>query len=109
MIIRYWRGWTSVENAPVYQTLLTEEIIPDIESRNIEGLLHIKMMRREATETENEIEFSTMMTFDCLESVKNFVGDDYSQSHIPDSARAVLKRWDERTAQYEVFGDKPQT
>jgi len=109
MIIRYWRGWTTPENAPIYQTLLTEEIIPEIESRNIEGLLHISMMRREASETENEIEFATVMTFDRLGSVKNFVGEDYSQSHIPDSARAVLKRWDERTAQYEIFGDKPQS
>lgn len=109
MIIRYWRGWTSSENAPIYQKLLTEVIIPEIESRNIAGLLHIRMMRREADETEGEVEFATMMTFDDLESVKNFMGEDYTQSHIPDSARAVLKRWDKKTAQYALFGDKPQT
>ncbi|WP_416877645.1 antibiotic biosynthesis monooxygenase [Litorimonas sp.] len=108
MIIRYWRGWTTPENAPIYQKLLTEDIIPEIESRNIDGLLHIRMMRRDTTETENEVEFATLMTFDDLESVKNFMGEDYAQSHIPDSARAVLKRWDKQTAQYELFGDKPQ-
>ena len=71
MIIRYWRGWTTPENAPIYQKLLTEDIIPEIESRNIDGLLHIRMMRREANETETEVEFATLMTFDDLESVKN--------------------------------------
>lgn len=108
MIIRYWRGWTTPENAPTYQKLLTEEIIPEIESRNIVGLLHIRMMRRLANETENEVEFATVITFDSLESVKNFMGEDYSQSHIPESAGAVLKRWDKKTAQYELFGDKVQ-
>ena len=35
-------------------------------------------------------------------------GEDYSVSHVPSQARAVLKRFDERAAHYEVIDRRPQ-
>jgi hypothetical protein len=62
-------------------------------------------MRREAGD---EIEFQTLMWFDSLDAIKALVGEDYAVSHVPDAARAVLKRFDERAAHYEVIDRREQ-
>jgi hypothetical protein len=36
------------------------------------------------------------------------MGDDYEVSHVPSEARAVLARFDERAAHYEVVERRPQ-
>ena len=53
----------------------------------------------------DEVEFQTLMWFDSLEAIKAFMGEDYSVSHVPERARAVLKRFDDHAAHYEV--DRP--
>ncbi len=106
MICRLWRGWTTPENADAYQHVLLEQVIPlRIEARRIAGFRHIDVMRREAGD---EVEFQTLMWFDSLEAVKSFVGEDYSVSHVPEEARAVLARFDERAAHYEVVDRRVQ-
>ena len=105
MICRVWRGWTTPQNADSYQRIVHSEVIPGIEARQIPGFLHIDLMRRDLGD---EVEFQTCMWFDNLDSIKAFVGDDYSVSHVPDAARAVLKRFDERAAHYEVIDRRPQ-
>ncbi len=37
MISRIWHGWTTLENAAAYQSLLETEILPGIASRENEG------------------------------------------------------------------------
>lgn len=106
MICRFWRGWTARENADAYQRILVGEVIPAIEARRIEGFLRIEMMRRDLP--DGDVEFATIMWFDNLDSVKGFMGEDYERAHVPPAARAVLKRFDERSAHYEVFGRREQ-
>jgi hypothetical protein len=55
-----------------------------------------------------EVEFVTIMWFDDLAAVRRFVGEDYARSHVPPEARAVLARFDERAAHYEVLDRRPQ-
>jgi hypothetical protein len=57
-------------------------------------------MRRQL---EDGVEFATIMWFEDLEAVKDFVGEDYEVAHVPARARAVLSRFDERSAHYEVI------
>ncbi|MEP1151811.1 MAG: antibiotic biosynthesis monooxygenase [Balneola sp.] len=99
MIARIWHGWTSPENADMYYQILTEEVIPQIESFKMEGYRKIEVLRREHPE---ETEFITIMYFDSLELVKQFMGEDYQTAHIPAAAQKVLKRWDERSQHYEI-------
>ncbi len=106
MICRVWRGWTMTDNAAAYQNLLRGTIIPGIEARNIAGFRHIDMMRRDV---EDEVEFATIMWFDDLCAVKAFVGADHEVAHVPAAARAVLSRYDERVAHYQVFERREQT
>ena len=98
-IKRVWHGWTTPGNAHRYQTVLLTEVIPGIEAKGIEGYRGIEVLRRDLGD---EVEFVTIMTFDSLASVVDFKGADYEVSYVPDAAREVLKRWDERAAHFEV-------
>jgi len=103
MIQRIWHGWTTPENADSYEALLNEEIFVGIQDMSIPGLKHIRLIRRE---NEKEVEFITLMTFDSLESVRSFAGEDYEQAYIPDKAKLVLARYDERAQHYEIRADR---
>jgi antibiotic biosynthesis monooxygenase (ABM) superfamily enzyme len=105
LICRLWRGWTDHDNSDAYERVVRGEVIPGIEARRIPGFRHIDLMRRNLGE---EIEFSTLMWFDDLESIQAFVGEDYAVSHVPEAARAVLSRFDERAAHYEVLDRREQ-
>ena len=56
----------------------------------------------------NEVEFQTLMWFDSLDSIIAFMGEDYAVSHVPAAARAVLARFDERAAHFEVIDRRGQ-
>lgn len=99
MISRIWHGWTTPENADRYETLLKEEIFIGIRERNIKGFRNIELLRREAGA---EVEFVTIMTFDSLDSVKEFAGEDYEAAVVPPKARQVLSRFDQRSQHYEI-------
>ena len=105
MICRLWRGWTSPENADAYERIVRTEVIPGIEQRKIPGFRHVDLMRRDLG---GEIEFQTLMWFDSLDAIITFMGEDYSVSHVPLEARAVLNSFDDRAAHYEVIDRREQ-
>ena len=105
MICPIWRGWTTRENADAYQRIVLGQVIPGIEAMGISGFRHIDLLR---TEQGDEIEFTTLMWFDSLDSVRSFMGEDYSVSHVPNEARAVLKRFDARAAHHSVLARREQ-
>ena len=105
MICRLWRGWTTPENAAAYESIVRGEVIPAIEARGIPGFLSIDLMRRAVGD---EVEFATLMWFDDLEAVKAFVGEDYEVAHVPERARKVLSRFDERSAHFHVLDRRDQ-
>lgn len=98
-IKRIWHGWTSPENGDVYENLLRDEIFPGIEAKNIPGLRAIELLR---DDREGEVAFITIMTFDSLANVTEFMGEDYARSYVPDAAQKVLRRYDEFAAHFEV-------
>ena len=99
MISRIWRGWTSRQNADAYESLLKAEIFTGIIERGITGFQGIDLLRREL---EEEVEFVTIMWFDSLLAVRTFAGEDYERAVVPTKARQLLKRFDERSAHFEV-------
>ena len=105
MICRLWRGWTSLENADAYERIVRTEVIPGIEARKIPGFRHMDLMKRDLG---GEIEFQTLMWFDSLDAIITFMGDDYSVSHVPLEARAVLNSFDDRAAHFEVLDRRDQ-
>jgi len=99
MISRIWHGWTTIENADTYENLLKTEIFPGIASKNVSGYRGIHLLRRLLGD---EVEFITIMQFDSLEAVKEFAGQDYEKSYVPDKARKVLSRHDGISQHYEI-------
>ena len=99
MICRIWRGWATPQNAPLYEEIVRGEVIPEIEARRIPGFRAIDLMRRSL---EDAVEFVTIMWFDDINAVTAFVGEDYEAAHVPQRARDVLSRFDERSAHYEI-------
>ncbi|HSU15596.1 hypothetical protein [Longimicrobium sp.] len=104
MICRIWHGWTTPANADAYERLLRTEIFHAIEGREIAGFRGIQLLRRDAGA---EVEFVTLMWFDSLDAVRAFAGDDYERAVVPESARALLARFDERSAHYPVVEPGP--
>jgi hypothetical protein len=62
-------------------------------ARGIPGFRGIDLLRRPSGDA---------VEFDTLEAVRAFAGPDYEAAVIPPEARALLQRFDERSAHYEV-------
>jgi heme-degrading monooxygenase HmoA len=70
------------------------------------GFLSIDLVRRSVPDG---VEFVTLMWFDDLAAVKAFVGEDFEVAHVPERAREVLSRFDERSAHFEVLDRRAQS
>jgi antibiotic biosynthesis monooxygenase (ABM) superfamily enzyme len=102
-IKRIWHGWTTPQNADAYWTVLRDSVIPGIEAKSIPGYRGIEVLRRDHA---SEVEFVTLMTFDALDDVVAFQGEDYARAYVPDAAQAVLSRWDHQAAHYDVLDER---
>jgi hypothetical protein len=99
MISRIWHGYTTFENADIYEELLRDEIFVGIRNLKIKGYKGIQLLRRNISA---ETEFITIMWFDSVESVKEFAGNDYENAVVPEKAQKVLSRYDRKSQHYDV-------
>jgi len=99
VICRVWHGWTAPENADAYERLLRGEIFTGIAARKIAGFHGIELLRRAMGD---EVEFATLMWFESVEAIRAFAGEDYSVAVVPPKAQALLKRYDQRSAHFDV-------
>lgn len=113
MIARIWHGYTTAADADAYEEILFDRVIPGIEAMDIPGFRGIEVLRRPLAHPatpdprpHDEVEFVTIMHFETLDDVRAFVGEDWEAAHVPDEARAVLKRCDARSAHYDVVREK---
>jgi len=102
MVARIWHGWTTFENAPIYENLLKNEVFPSIEEKKVKGYRRISLLKRIQ---KQEVEYITIMLFDNLDAVRVFVGEDYEKSYVPPKARQVLSRHDEHSQHYEIINE----
>jgi heme-degrading monooxygenase HmoA len=100
VILRYWRGWTTPDNAEAYEKIVSEQVLPGIAARRLDGYHGAYLLRRNL---DQEVEFATVMIFDSLDHVRAFAGDDYETAYVPPAARAVLARFDEKSAHYTTL------
>jgi heme-degrading monooxygenase HmoA len=101
-VARIWHGWTTVENADAYQEVVEGEVLPAIFERHIPGLVSAHLLRGDKVDN-GEVEFATIMWFDSLDSVKNFMGEDYQRAHVPENAQAVLKRFESEAKHFHIL------
>jgi len=97
MIGRWWRGWTTAENADAYEELLSTNILPRI--RTLAGHGGAYLMRREAG---GDVEFATLTLWESWEAVRAFAGEDCEAAVVPPEAQALLNRFDERSLHFEI-------
>jgi hypothetical protein len=57
VIARFWRGWTTPENADTDQRIVGEEVLPGIAARNLDGHHGAYLLRRDL---DGEVEFATI-------------------------------------------------
>jgi hypothetical protein len=76
-IIRTWRGWTSLENALIYENMLINEVFPEVKRKGVEGLEKVSIS---TMQKNDEMEFFLVLQFDSLDSVKVFAGENYEQA-----------------------------
>ncbi len=100
VIARWWRGWAATaEDADAYEELLRSTIFPWV--RTFEGQEGTYLFRRELRRARSS-------------SPRSRSGSPGTPSGpspatiaetavVPDEARAVLSRWDERSAHYELI------
>jgi antibiotic biosynthesis monooxygenase (ABM) superfamily enzyme len=100
MISRVWHGWTTIENADAYEQIVSHEVLPGIAARNIAGFRGAHLLRRQLGD---EVEFTTIIWFDSIDNVQEFMGDDYEVAHVPPRAQAVLSRFEDRAQHYDVL------
>lgn len=98
-IIRTWKGWTSKENAAVYEAMLINEVFPAVKKKGVDGLEKVSISTMEKTD---EVEFFLILQFDSLEAVKVFAGENYEKAYIPDNARQVLLRYDDTAEHFTL-------
>ncbi len=99
MVLRIWRGWATANDAEAYERIVSEEVLPSIAKRGIEGYQGAYLLRRAL---EDEVEFATIMQFDSLDAVKAFAGEDFETAYVPQRARGVLSRFDPTSVHYDV-------
>ncbi len=99
MIARVWHGWTVPANADAYDALLRGTVLPDIAGRGIDGYRGAHLLRRR---DGDQVEFVTILWFASMQAVRDFGGDEYAEAVVPDAARALLERFDERSRHYET-------
>jgi hypothetical protein len=106
VIMRFWRGWTTLDGAENFEHFVSEHTLREIAARGIDGYQGAYLLRREAGD---EVEFATILLFESLEAVRTFGGggegggEDYDLAYVPPGGRARLKRFDEKTTHYEVL------
>ena len=98
-IIRVWKGWTTIDNAAIYEEMLINEVFPAVKEKGVKGLEKVSISTKQKTD---EVEFYLILQFDCLDSVKEFAGENYETAYIPENAQRVLLRY-EKTAQHYAF------
>ena len=97
MIARHWRGWTELQHADAYESLLKNKVLPGL--RDIAGYRGGYVFRHDGP---HEVEFVVVNFFDSLEAVKKFAGPDYSVPVFEPEARALLSRVESIATHYQV-------
>lgn len=102
MIARIWHGYTTKENADAYESLLKHEIFEGIVNKNIVGYKGIQLLKRALG---NELEFTTIMWFESIASVKQFMGEEYKTAYVLPQAQKLLLRYDKNSIHCELIYD----
>jgi heme-degrading monooxygenase HmoA len=98
MVVRSWRGQAaSAEDADAYVRHLRDSVFPEL--ARIAGHRDAQLLRRDL---DGPVEFLVLTSWDSMEAVRRFAGDEPERAVVEPAARAVLSDFDESVRHYEV-------
>lgn len=100
MIVRVWKGQTTVKNADAYHHHLANTIFPSL--TRISGHRGAQLLRRE---TATGAEFVVVTYWDSMDAVHQFAGPNAEIAVVPPDARALLSDFEESVRHYELVHD----
>jgi heme-degrading monooxygenase HmoA len=101
MIGRFWRGWTTTQQALAYKELFRTSILPELQG--IDGFVGAYVLRRDPPDAgEGEVEICTFTLFTSLEAVRTFAGNEPGLAHVTPEARQILTRFERTVTHFEV-------
>ena len=97
-IVRVWGGYGTQTGVDRYcREHFPNSVLPHL--RSIDGFVEVKVMTRQGPD-ETEVVVAT--TWQSIESVKAFAGEDYERAVVEPVVRELLNRFDERVAHFSV-------
>ena len=100
MIVRQWRAWASYSAADQYEEHFREHVVPHL--KTIDGFVQAQLLRRD---NYGVIEFVAMTSFESLDAIRVFAGEQYSRAVVAPEAKNLLTRYDERCVHFELTAD----
>jgi len=97
MIARHWRGWTKLENAQAYESLLKQKVFSQLKA--IHGYCGGYILRSDSGE---ESEFIVINFFESLQAVREFAGANYMVAVFEPEAKRLLTNFETVANHYEV-------
>jgi heme-degrading monooxygenase HmoA len=97
-IVRVWGGFGTTAGVERYcREHFPNSVLPHL--RSIDGFIEVKVMTRKGRD-ETEVVVAT--TWESIDSVKAFAGNDYQKAVVEPVVRELLNRFDERVAHFTV-------
>jgi heme-degrading monooxygenase HmoA len=97
MISRQWRGVARESEADRYVSHLRAETFPQLSA--IRGFIDASILRRD---TEEGVEFLIVTRWESIEAIQKFAGADVDRAVVPEKVQAMMVRYDQTVAHYEV-------
>jgi len=99
MIIRMWHGRVSNDDGNAYREFLKQRAIPDYQS--VAGNIDVKILERQE---EDATHFITMTTWENLEVIKAFAGENPEKAKYYPEDDDYLLEFEPTVVHYEVVG-----
>jgi heme-degrading monooxygenase HmoA len=99
VVLRQWRGVVKPGLADEYLRHLRGETLPSV--RRLPGFIDAAIMKREV---DDGTEFQVTTVWRSLDAIKAFAGEDVTRAVVPAAAQALMVRYDDRAAHYEMVG-----
>jgi len=97
MIVRQWRAWADYAAADQYEQHFREQVMPHL--KRIDGFVGARLLRRD---NYGVIEFVALTTFESLDAIRAFAGEQFSRAVVAPEAQEMLSRYDERCVHFEL-------
>jgi heme-degrading monooxygenase HmoA len=102
MIVRMWRGQSTVANAEAYEQFVTTRVFAGLPA--IEGHRGAYLLKRAVG---HEVEFIVITLWDSLDAVRKFAGGFIDRAVVEPEARAVLSDFDDFVHHFELAYGTP--